>query len=97
MLDATTVDRANCPGDIPDSLAALDALVSPEGGLISRVTRISAEQDGIAVYSAAMGELEYTQANIRSTTGRPSGIELSGGGGSLNPRLARAISIARGP
>lgn len=93
MLDATNVDT-ECPGELPESLAALDALVSPEGGLIGRVTRISAEGDGISVYSAAMGELEHTQANIRSTTGRQSGIELSGGGGSLNPFLARAISIA---
>jgi ribosomal protein S12 methylthiotransferase accessory factor len=41
-----------------------------------------------------MGELEHVQPNIRSTGGQMTGVELSGGGGSTNPRLARAISIA---
>lgn len=94
MLDATVLDESTCPGEIPDSLAGLDALVSAEGGLVGRVTRISAESDGIVVYAASMGELEHVHPNIVSTSGRPTGVELSGGGGSLNPRLARAISIA---
>ena len=94
MLNATTVDPSTCPGDLPDVLVALDQLVSGEGGLIGRVTRISGNDDGLQVYSAAMGELEHLHANIRSTSGRPSGVELGGGGGGLNPRLARAIAIA---
>ena len=94
MQDATVLDVKACPGEVDDALAGLDRLVSPEGGLIERVTRISADEDQIAVFAAAMGELEHVRSNIRSTGGRMTGVELSGGGGSTNPRLARSIAIA---
>ncbi|MEU6867098.1 YcaO-like family protein [Streptomyces sp. NPDC046876] len=58
------------------------------------MTRISPESSGLAVYSATMGELEHVQPNVRSTSSRPSGVELGGGGGGTDPQRARAISIA---
>jgi len=94
VRDATRITEADCPGELTPELAQLDRLVSTDVGLVSRVTRISAETDGFSIFSASMGLLEHTQPNIGSSTGRPSGVELGGGGGGTNARLARAVSIA---
>lgn len=94
VLDMPAAGTAPGDDEVPEALRRLDSLVSDQGGLIGKVTRISRQGDRIAVYASAMGELEHIQANIRSTTGRMTGVELSGGGGGLRPGLARAISIA---
>ncbi|MBV2153696.1 YcaO-like family protein [Kitasatospora sp. SUK 42] len=80
--------------ELPEELRRLDVLVSRGGGLIGQVARISQESSGLTVYNATMGELEHVQPNIRSTGGRASGVELGGGGGGIDPPLARAVSIA---
>jgi len=92
--DLTMADLALADHEIPAGLRRLDLLVSNEGGLIGNVSRISGSTDEIAVYASSMGELEHIQPNIASVMGRMTGLELSGAGGGLNPRLARAISIA---
>lgn len=94
MRDATRVTDEDFPGELTPELIRLDQLVSSDVGLVGRVTKISAETDGFSIFSASMGLLENTQPNIRSSTGRPSGVELGGGGGGTNSRLARAVSIA---
>jgi ribosomal protein S12 methylthiotransferase accessory factor len=95
LIDATTADHCVCPGEIPIERERLDDLVSSSGCLIGKVTRISSDTDGISVYASAVGNLEHVQPNIRSTMGPVTGVELSGSGGGTNPRLARAVSIAR--
>ncbi|MEN2741755.1 YcaO-like family protein [Microbacterium sp. X-17] len=74
------------------SLASLADVISPEAGLIGSVTQISTHEDPFHVYVAGLGELEAVQDNIRRISELPSGVEMAGSGGNINPLLARAIA-----
>jgi ribosomal protein S12 methylthiotransferase accessory factor len=73
-------------------LASLDDVISSEGGLIGSVAQISTHEDPFHVYVAGLGELESVQDNIRRISELPSGVEMAGSGGNVNPLLARAIA-----
>lgn len=78
--------------ELDPALAALDEVVSPEGGLIGSVVQISTPEDPFHVFVAGLGELEAVQDNIQRISELPSGVEMAGSGGNVNPRLARAIA-----
>lgn len=78
--------------DLDPRLAGLDVVVSTDGGLVGSVVQISASDDPFRVYVAGLGELEAVQENIQRISEVPTGVEMAGGGGNVNPRLARAIA-----
>jgi len=92
---STTTDRvpAGTGYVLSPELAALDAVVSAEAGLVESVGRVSAEGSAFAVFGAVLGGIGKVHANIDRSASRASAVEISGTGGDVEPDLARAISI----